>query len=101
MVQSLTLRTTLHLCIQLTLVLIVCAAALYVYFLCSSIHNVVVRKELERDIATLSSSIGELEFTYFQLQSSLDGARVEELGLTALQEKGFTPRSSLSLTLNR
>lgn len=69
-------------------------AVLYVYFLCASIRNVVMRKELERDIASLSSSIGELEAAYFALESTIDFETAESLGLAVLPEKSYVPRYS-------
>lgn len=79
-------------------------ACLYVYFVSKSVLNVVMREEIEQDIAALSSTIGDLEFQYLSLQNSVDLSRAQEFGLVALDEKQFVARHSLverGLTLNR
>jgi hypothetical protein len=92
----------IHILIRFLVAALLVLAVLYVYFLCASIRNVVMRKELERDIASLSSSIGELEASYFALEGTIGVATAERLGLAKLEDTSYTPRYSTrgSVTLN-
>lgn len=84
--------------------LLILLASLYVYFLSRSVLNVVMREEIESEIAVHNSAIGELEFEYLALKNAVDSAQAEGLGLQALTSKQYVERHSLSeraLTLNQ
>ena len=50
---------------------ILMASFAYIYFLCSSVAHVVVRKEISQQIVALSSNISALESKYIQAQHSV------------------------------
>lgn len=84
--------------------MLILLAFLYVYFLSKSVLNVVIREEIEAEIASHSSAIGELEFEYLTLKNAVDIAQAEALGLVPLASKQYVARHSLqdrALTLNQ
>lgn len=87
------------LCLSLILL-----AALYVYLLSKSVLNVVIREEIEAEIAIANSAMGEIEAQYLELKDSIDRVQIESFGLQALSSKTYVARHSLSergLTLNQ
>lgn len=69
---------------------------LYIFFVSSSIVNVVVREEIEQEIATIYSDVGELEFTYLALKDDITLELAYDLGFTDIVGKTFVTRKSLS-----
>lgn len=72
----------------------VCAALLaiifviYVYLINATVMNVVAREDSEKEIAALSTSLGEMEFKYISLKNgvTLDLAYQKGFGTTAATE---------------
>lgn len=93
----------IHFLVRALILVLAALAVLYIYFLCSSIRNVVLREELEQGIASLSSSIGELEAHYFTLQSAVDKETAHRLGMVDIESKIYAPRFSAqsNVTLNQ
>ncbi len=81
-----------------TSVLIVLAlvSCVYVYFIGTTIFNVIARKSAENQVKTLSSKVGELELEYLSLNNSLDLAKASSLGFSEPQGKSieFASRES-------
>jgi len=76
---------------------------LYGYFISSSIFNVIVREEVERDLVTLNSTIGELEAKYLAVKNEITIEYAYAHGFTDLSKKGYAPRTSTlgrGLTVN-
>lgn len=83
--------------------LFILLAFLYVYLLCKSVLNVVMREEMEHHMVALNSKIGEMEFDYLSLKTNVDRIQADTLGLTQVEGKSYVTRQSLAraLTLNR
>ncbi len=67
-------------------------AALYIYFVCASVLNVIARKDAMAQTARLASSISELERNYF---AASQGVRPEEgakLGLSPVSNTEYVYR---------
>lgn len=76
---------------------------LYVYFVSSSIMNVVLREEIQQEIALVNSDIGSLESEYLAKKNEITFAYAQDLGFVAVEEKKFVARRTLlgrGLTLN-
>jgi hypothetical protein len=76
---------------------------LYVYFVSSSIVNVLVREEVDFDIAVISSEISELEARYLEEKNKMTLEYAYTLGFNDLKKKDFVIRASLAthdLTFN-
>lgn len=68
----------------------------YGYFLGKSIVNVVVREEMEIEIATVNSAISELEFTYLEKKDTVNRALASQLGYVFVSQKKFVVRKTLT-----
>ena len=78
-------------------------AFLYGYFILHSISEVLVRSNLEREIATLQSEVSELEIDYLADKNALTFEAAKHLGLGMPEEKLFVARKSFTvqnITLN-
>ncbi len=71
----------------------------YMYFLSASVVHVVMRKEVDKEIATLSSSVGSLEASYIEFQHSVSKDIASLRGFTQTEEKIFIDRTEGSLSL--
>ncbi len=83
------------------LILVILFASLYMYFISASIVNVVLRKEIEGDIITTHSEVGELESRYLGLENNITMDRAFAMGFVKLADKKFVTRASQSLSINR
>ena len=75
--------------------------ALYVYCISLSISNVVLREEMQLELAATNSRIGELESEYLTKKYAIDMQYAESLGFVALESKHFAVREGSNLTLNQ
>lgn len=75
--------------------------ALYVYFLASSVFEVVMRKEIEREVVMASSYVGELEARYAALQYSVSAQGALERGYVLADQKIFIDRTDVSVAYSR
>lgn len=75
----------------------------YVYFICMSIVNVVLREELVVAIAEANSTIGELETMYLAKKNEYTEVYASQLGLVRLDEPQYVEvvNPARSLTLNQ
>lgn len=64
------------------LLILFCA---YIYFVSASIVHVIVRKEIDREAAYLSSRIGDLETAYIAAQQAIDDRTVSARGFNLAQ----------------
>ncbi len=77
--------------------------ATYLYFVSSSIVNVIVRQELVNKIASVHSSLSTLEAEYLAKKNTISIERAHALGFHAVGEKRFVAKRSLfgnALSLN-
>lgn len=70
-------------------------AVLYGYFVSTSIVNVLVRQEVEQEIATLNSIISSFEFDYITRKEHINLEYAYALGFTHITKKQFVTRKSL------
>lgn len=84
--------------------LIMVFSALYIYFVSTSVVHILIRKEVESDIARQNSEIGELESSYIKRQTLISREYAHSLGYQQVTEKRFVARNSVlgkSLTVNQ
>lgn len=74
----------------LSLLLILFSA--YVYFVSASIVHVIVRKEIDREAAYLSSRIGDLETAYIAAQQAIDNDTASARGFDFTQARAVYVR---------
>jgi len=83
--------------------LLVTLLILYSYLVSQSIVNVLVRQNIEQEIATLNSTVGSLESDYIVRKERINLAYAHMLGYEDIEDKSFVVRKSLlsrSLTVN-
>ncbi len=66
---------------------------MYVYFVSASISDVVMRKEIDSQIATLTASISQMEAEYIELQHSVSNDIATHKGYVAVTSKIFIDKS--------
>jgi hypothetical protein len=69
------------------------AAAAYAYFLSASVVNVVMRKDVDAQIASAGTAMSGLEADYIELQHALSAEVATEKGFVAAPEKVFIDRT--------
>jgi len=76
-------------------------SSLYAYFVISSVVHVVMRKELDREIADLGSYVSQLEARYIDAQLAVSTLRAEDEGYVVAMEKTFIDASAPAVALSR
>lgn len=83
---------------MLTTIVVLLAA--YMYFLSSSVVNVIVRKEIDREIATVSTHISDLETRYIMAKRQVNEEHLASHGFTQVApEKIYIHKTPTSLVL--
>ena len=82
-------------------VFIILASASYMYFLCASVAHVVMRKEINQEIGTLASNIGELESRYIEAQHTVSEEIATMHGYVKTSEKVFVESTGPTLVLSK
>lgn len=77
------------------IVLFVGLLSLYVYFVGKSIVNVVVREEIELQIAEVNSELSELELNYIVKKDTINMLFANERGFKSISKKTFVNRGTL------
>jgi hypothetical protein len=67
---------------------------LYGYFVSKSITNVLLRAELEQNIATINTDISELEFEYLDKKNTISIQFAYAKGFKDIRDKQFVARKS-------
>jgi len=67
----------------------------YGYFVSKSIVNVIIREEIEQDLAKVNSSISSLEYDYIVKKNSINLELAYSLGFKEAPNKKFVARKSL------
>jgi cell division protein FtsL len=83
-----------------TLSLLTTVFVLYVYFLSASVMQVVMRKEVNQEIASLSSRVSELESEYIDAQHKVSADFASHDGFVKTDEKIFIDRTKTTLVLS-
>lgn len=65
----------------------------YVYFVSASIADVVMRKEVDSQIAELGTSISQLESEYIEMQHSVSNDIATHRGFVAVDTKVFIDKA--------
>ncbi len=76
-------------------VLFLCAG-FYMYFINSTIHNIVARQNLENEVSKLTLTIGSLEFQYISLRNAVTLDLAYSLGFKEVTAKTFISKSANS-----
>ncbi len=66
--------------------------ALYMYLIGSITFNIIARKSLESTIATLTSSVNQLEITYFNNLNNTDKNYAQSKGFVDVRDNIFASR---------
>jgi hypothetical protein len=74
---------------------------LYMYFLSASVVHVVMRKEINQEIAHMSSYVSGLESEYIEAQHKVSNDIAEMQGYVRTNEKIFINRTETSLVLSQ
>lgn len=73
---------------------------LYVYFVSASVVHVVARKEIDREVAQVSSRIGDLESAYITAKQAIAPDSIEQYGfVTTLAPKIYVWKAPVNLVL--
>lgn len=73
---------------------------LYIYFLSASVVHVVMRKEVDKEIAHLGSTLSELETEFIEAQHSVSEDIASLKGFKHTDHKIFIDRSQTTLVLS-
>lgn len=73
----------------------------YVYFVSTSVMNVVMRKEVDTQIAELSTNVSGLEATYIDMQHKVSNDIASLQGFVVADKKIFIDKSEQKLVLSR
>ncbi len=83
---------------------VVCAfvlsLVLYMYFVSASVYHVVIRKEIDREIASAFSEVSLLEAAYIDAQHAVSESIATMDGFVVSEEKIFIDRTGDSLVLS-
>ncbi len=73
----------------------------YLYFVTSSVFNVIARKEAETRAAQLESAIAALEHEYFALGEAIDADSAHTLGLAPISHTSYVyrPGTAVAVTI--
>lgn len=80
---------------------LVLSAVAYAYFLSASVVNVVMRKEVDAQIAAAGTTMSTLEADYIELQHALSADIATASGYVAAPKKLFVDRNVGTLVLSR
>lgn len=70
------------------------SAIFYIYCVTTTVHNVVLREQMEAEVSELALSIGQKEFDLIGLKNDITLARAQNLGFVEVDHKTFiTPQS--------
>lgn len=75
------------------------ACMTYVYFLCVSVVNVVMRQETDTEIASVGNEIAALESRYIEAQTQVTKEQALARGFGPASEKVYVTRTPANLVL--
>lgn len=71
----------------------------YIYFVSASIVHVIVRKEVDQNMAQVSSQISDLESRYIEAKHAIDEERIAALGFVESPERVYIQKAPTNLVL--
>lgn len=83
----------------LTLLIIV-FSGIYVYFVNGAVINVVERQKIEREIASISSKISDLESSYISLSGKINADYAFSRGFVKVTKEKYVQRKTLSANVS-
>ena len=81
--------------------LLMLSAVAYAYFLSASVVNVVMRKDIDSQIAAAGTAMSSLESDYIELQHALSADIATQKGFVVVPKKLFVDRTAGTLVLSR
>lgn len=75
--------------------------SLYMYFVSSSIVDVVMRKQVDRELLTLGTTVGRLESEYIEMQHMVSSNIASQRGFVTADKKIFIDKTEETLVLSR
>lgn len=73
----------------------------YVYFVSTSVAHVVMRKEVDSNIASLATSVSQLESEYIEIQHSVSNDIATHKGFVIADTKIFIDKAEDTLVLSK
>ncbi|MCF7815592.1 MAG: hypothetical protein K9M10_01550 [Candidatus Pacebacteria bacterium] len=73
----------------------------YIYFLSNSVMNVVIRKEIDSEISSMSTVLGQLESKYIEMQYEVSTEIATHQGFVVSTKKTFIDRTKATLVLSK
>ncbi len=77
----------------------ICVFSTYMYFVSSSIVHVVMRKEVDAQISSFGTSVGQLEAQYIEMQHSVSSDIATQQGFIIAEDKIFIDKGEDTLVL--
>lgn len=81
-------------------VLLLATFVSYIYFVSASVVHVVIRKEVNQEIAKTASYVSQLESQYIEAQHKVSADIASQNGYVATNEKIFIDRTQASLVMS-
>ncbi|KND48927.1 MAG: hypothetical protein AB200_00670 [Parcubacteria bacterium C7867-005] len=81
-----------------------CALSLviYIYGINATVHNTVTRQNMEKQVSSITTALGEMEFKYISLKNSISLEVAYEKGFKDVDTPVFISRASTpTLSINR
>lgn len=76
------------------LAILVLCAGFYMYCINTTVHNIVIRQNLENDASSLALTIGSEEFKYITMRNGVTLAMAYSLGFGDVKEKTFISKKT-------
>lgn len=73
--------------------------SVYIYYICATVVNVVVRQEIDQNIAKANSRISDLESRYIEAKERVTLAEANARGFTSSREKIYITQISDTLVV--
>lgn len=84
----------------MALSLLVVVFALYAYFVSASVVDVVLRKEVDVQLASVGTTVSELESQYIEMQHSVSSDIATMKGFVVAREKVFISKTEDTLVFS-
>lgn len=69
--------------------------AIYLFLLCNMVFNIIGRKNMEMELRSLSSSVGNLELSYLSLSQKANLDLAHQMGFSESTNKEFAARKAI------
>lgn len=85
----------------LALCILFVAVSAYIYFICLSVVNVIIRAEADRDIASINTHISTLESRYIEAKELITITTATERGFVHTPQKVYVTKTPANLVLSQ